>query len=64
MTEGSTRIFDLLQEDCILPGRRPASKEKVLEELAEALCRSGAVKDARELLRLLWEREAQGSTGV
>lgn len=64
MTEGSTRIFDLLQEDCILPGRRPASKEEVLEELAEALCRSGAVKDARELLRLLWEREAQGSTGV
>ncbi len=58
------RIKDLLQDDLILEEIRATDKIGVIREFAAHLKHAGKVSDEEELVRVLVEREALGSTGI
>jgi PTS system nitrogen regulatory IIA component len=58
------RIKDLLQDDLVLEEIGATDKTGVLREFAAHLKHAGKVADADELVRVLLEREALGSTGI
>jgi len=57
-------ISDLLREELILEKLAATGKEGVLAEFSRLLHQEGKVRDADELVRLLQEREALGSTAI
>jgi nitrogen PTS system EIIA component len=57
-------IRDLLQESLIIDEFGATDKTGVLAEFAALLKSQGRIGDDRELVRILLEREALGSTGV
>ncbi len=57
-------IRELLQDDLILDEIVAADKTGVLQEFAAHLESKGKISDARELMRVLLERESLGSTGI
>ncbi len=57
-------IRDLLREDLILEELTATDKQGVLAEFSRVLQRTGKVREADELVRLLLEREALGSTAI
>src|SRR5512140_1836203 len=57
-------IKDLLQGDLVLEEIRATDKRGVIREFAALLKRAGKVADEEELVRVLVEREALGSTGI
>lgn len=57
-------LRDLVQDDLIIDEIAATSKTGVLQEFAAHLQSKGRVKDAKELLHVLLERESLGSTGI
>lgn len=57
-------LRDLIQDDLIIDDIAATDKTGVLQEFAARLQSSGRISDARELLRVLLERESLGSTGI
>ena len=58
------RIRDLLEENLVIEDIEATDKRGVIREFAELLKSAGKVRDADELVRVLMEREALGSTGI
>jgi PTS system nitrogen regulatory IIA component len=57
-------IRDLLQDNLVIGDITATDKLGVLREFADELRSKGKVHDAEELVRILVEREALGSTGI
>ncbi|MDH4163369.1 MAG: PTS sugar transporter subunit IIA [Nitrospirota bacterium] len=58
------RIRDLLDDELIIAELKAGDKAGVIAEFAELLAAKGKVRDRDELVRVIGEREAQGSTGI
>lgn len=58
------RIKDLLQEDLVIDEITAVDKDGVLKEFGRLLKTSGRVQDEEDVVRVLTEREALGSTGI
>ena len=58
------RIPGLLEDGLILADLLATDKAGVIREFADLLVSKGKVKDADELVRIVLERESQGSTGI
>ena len=58
------RIQDLLDDDLIIAELQAGDKAGVIAEFADLLAAKGKVRDREELVRVIGEREAQGSTGI
>ncbi len=58
------RLTDLLYPQCIELHGKPGSKAEVIGRLMELVVRSGKILDQKALTAAVFEREAQGSTGV
>jgi nitrogen PTS system EIIA component len=58
------RILDLVPQGGVVDGLRSASKEGILRELSEAVCRVVPALSPGGLTSVLMEREALGSTGI
>lgn len=57
-------IKDLLQENLIIEELAASDKAGAILEFARLLQVSGKVRDTEELIRVIMEREALGSTGI
>ena len=58
------KLLDFLQKERIIPKLRAGDKEGVLVELTENLVATQRVKNSREAVQVLLEREKLGSTGI
>jgi PTS system nitrogen regulatory IIA component len=58
------RILDLVPPGAVVDGLRSETKEGVLRELSEAVCRLLPALSPDRLAEILMEREALGSTGI
>jgi PTS system nitrogen regulatory IIA component len=58
------KILDIVPPGGVLDGLRSATKEAVLRELSEAVCRLVPALSPDHLTSVLMEREALGSTGI
>jgi PTS system nitrogen regulatory IIA component len=58
------RILDLVPPGAVVDGLRSETKEGVLRELSEAVCRLLPPLSPERLTSILMEREALGSTGI
>jgi PTS system nitrogen regulatory IIA component len=58
------KILDFLAPEAININLQATSKQAVLEELVEALVKTGKVTDRKKVLDVLLEREELGSTGI
>jgi PTS system nitrogen regulatory IIA component len=58
------KILDFLAPEAIIINLQATSKKAVLEELVEALAKTGKVTDRKKVLDVLLEREELGSTGI
>ena len=59
-----TKLQDLLDSGLIIEELAATDKAGVLGEFASLLASRGKVRDRDELVRVILEREAQGSTGI
>jgi len=58
------RLQDILPRERIVPRLAARDKTAALEELVGVLREAGALRDGREAVRALLEREKLGSTGI
>jgi len=58
------RLTDILAESSIVADLQMSTKTDVLEALVDAMTKSEPALDKEEILRVLLEREALGSTGI
>jgi len=58
------RILDILPPEAVVDGLRAETKEGVLRELSEAVCRRLPVLSPDRLTAILMDREGLGSTGI
>jgi PTS system nitrogen regulatory IIA component len=58
------KLTEALVADACIVDLKARTKKEALREMAEALCRAVPALDAKELLRLLLEREALQSTAM
>ncbi|HOJ41020.1 MAG TPA: PTS sugar transporter subunit IIA, partial [bacterium] len=58
------KITDFLSEDSVIIGLKSTEKEDSLDELLMALEKAGRIKNRKEILEALVEREKLGSTGI
>ncbi len=58
------KLLDFLQQDRIVPQLRSTDKEGVLAELAGVLVATQRIKNGRDAVHVLLEREKLGSTGI
>lgn len=58
------KLLDFLQKERIVPGLASRDKEAVLAELAEVLVATQTIKNGRDAVQVLLEREKLGSTGI
>ncbi|GAB4266582.1 MAG: PTS sugar transporter subunit IIA [Deferrisomatales bacterium] len=58
------KLLDFLQKERIVPALQARDKEGVLAELAEVLVATQVIKNSREAVQVLLEREKLGSTGI
>jgi PTS system nitrogen regulatory IIA component len=58
------RIQDILPPEAVVDGLRGETKEGVLRELSEAVCRRLPALSPDRLTAILMEREGLGSTGI
>ena len=58
------KLLDFLKRERIIPRLRSDHKEGVLTELAECLVETHEIKNSREAVHVLLEREKLGSTGI
>ncbi len=59
-----TMIKDILQDDLIIEDIAATDKNGVLREFAQLLKKKGKIEDEDNLVRVLTEREALGTTGI
>jgi nitrogen PTS system EIIA component len=58
------RILDIIPPGAVVDGLRAETKEGVLRELSEAVCRRVPALSSDRLTAILMEREGLGSTGI
>lgn len=58
------KLVDILSPGAISVDLGAASKKEVLEELCGLLAKAGQLPDAKDMVSILMEREALGSTGI
>lgn len=58
------KILDFLIPAAVTVGLKATSKKEVLVELVELLRQAKCVKDTEQVVKVLLEREKQGSTGI
>jgi PTS system nitrogen regulatory IIA component len=58
------RIQDIVPPGAVVDGLRAETKEGVLRELSEAICRRVPALSSERLTAILMEREGLGSTGI
>lgn len=58
------RIQDIIPPEAVVDGLRAETKEGVLRELSEAVCRRLPVLSPDRLTAILMDREGLGSTGI
>ena len=58
------KLLDFLQKERIIPRLGARDKEGVLVELTERLVATQRIKNSREAVQVLLEREKLGSTGI
>jgi PTS system nitrogen regulatory IIA component len=58
------RIMDFLNENYITLNLKAKNKREVLEELVDLLVKGGELDNKEEMVKVLWEREKLGSTGI
>lgn len=57
-------LADLLSPDCIIAPLAAKDKRGVIDELVDAMARSGKVHDAKALKDAVWQREQTRTTGI
>ena len=57
-------VLEVLNIDCVKVPLVAHDKRGVISELVDALSASGAVSDAEVVKQIVWQREAQRSTGI
>ena len=57
-------VLEVLNIDCVKVPLVAHDKRGVIGELVDALTASGAVADAEAVKQIVWQREAQRSTGI
>ncbi len=58
------KIVDFLNEKAVLPVIKSTNKEGVIRELVDILAKAEGIKNKEELVKVLLNREALGSTGI
>ena len=58
------RIQDIIPPEAVVDGLRAETKEGVLRELSEAVCRRVPALSPTQLTAILMDREGLGSTGI
>ncbi len=58
------KITDFLDKNCIIVGMKSRTKEESIKELLMKLKENGYIKDEKEILETVMEREKLGSTGI
>lgn len=58
------RIQDILDKDLIIEDLQAVDKAGVIKEFASFLAEKGRILDRDDIVRVVMEREAQGSTGI
>ena len=58
------KLLDFLQKERIVPRLNARDKQGVLAELTEILVATGNIRNGREAVQVLLEREKLGSTGI
>lgn len=58
------KLTDLITPECIIAPLQATQKHEVINELVEALARSGQVSDAKALQEAVWTREQTRTTGI
>lgn len=58
------KLLDFLQKERLVPDLNARQKEGVLAELAEVLVATDVIKNTKEAVQVLQEREKLGSTGI
>lgn len=58
------KITDFLKEECILIGVKSRDKRGAISELLDLLKEKKYIKDTKEILESIMEREKLGSTGI
>lgn len=57
-------IMEFLNEKAVTADLQAATKKEVIMELVDLLVKAGAIKDKENIVKILMEREALGSTGI
>lgn len=58
------KLLDFLQKERLVPDLNAHQKEGVLAELAEVLVATDVIKNTKDAVQVLQEREKLGSTGI
>ena len=58
------RIIDFLNEKAVIANMKATNKEAAIRELVESLAKAEGIKTKEELIKVLFSREALGSTGI
>ena len=58
------KIADFLEEKAVTAELKSTDKDSILKELVGLLADAGVIKDNEEMVKILLEREALGSTGI
>lgn len=57
-------IMEFLNEKAVTADLQAATKKEVIIEMVDLLIKAGAIKDKENIVKILMEREALGSTGI
>ncbi len=58
------KVSEYLKEDCIIINLKSRDKEGSLKELINLLEKNGYIKDSKQILETVMDREKLGSTGI
>ncbi len=58
------KILDFLNEKAVIASLKATTKEEVIRELVDLLAKAEGIRNKEELVQVLLNREALGSTGI
>ncbi|MCX8110352.1 MAG: PTS sugar transporter subunit IIA [Syntrophorhabdaceae bacterium] len=58
------KLEEILLESCVIDDLKSSTKKDVIYELCNALKNAGLIKDVKEVVDIIIEREKLGSTGI
>lgn len=58
------RIIDFLNEKAVIANMKATNKEAAIRELVDSLVKAEGIKGKEELIKILFNRESLGSTGI